>query len=133
MHPHSTTHSDLLLPQQLTTHIYTGDTAASHDNTLIPLPPLLIPLLTTDVKKNVQIKIKMLKQLFFNLTKIKNKTLKKVTDANNQAYSEYKHVLANILRSLFIVRMPPVEARSPDCRSNVENAPPRQTQTHRCA
>ena len=28
----------------------------------------------------------------------------------NQAYSEYKHVLANILRSLFVARTPPVEA-----------------------
>jgi len=27
------------------------------------------------------------------------------------------------LRSLFVARTPPVEARSPDCRSNVENAP----------
>ena len=36
---------------------------------------------------------------------------------------EYKHVLANILRSLFVARTPPVEARSPDCRSNVENDP----------
>jgi len=44
---------------------------------------------------------------------------------SNQAYSEYKHVLANILRSLFVARTPPVEARSPDCRSNVENAPRR--------
>jgi len=42
-----------------------------------------------------------------------------------QAYSEYKHVLANILRSLFVARTPPVDARSPDCRSNVENAPRR--------
>ena len=33
------------------------------------------------------------------------------------------YVLANILRSLFVARTPPVEARSPDCRSNVENAP----------
>jgi len=41
----------------------------------------------------------------------------------NQAYSEYKHVLANILRSLFVARTLPLEARSPDCRSNVENAP----------
>jgi len=41
----------------------------------------------------------------------------------NQAYSEYKHALANILRSLFVARTPPMEARSPDCRSNVENAP----------
>ena len=41
----------------------------------------------------------------------------------NQAQSEYKNVLANILRSLFVARTPPVEARSPDCRSNVENAP----------
>jgi len=42
---------------------------------------------------------------------------------DNQAYSEYKHVLANILRSLFVARTLPVEARSPDCRSDVENAP----------
>ena len=41
----------------------------------------------------------------------------------NQAQSEYKHVLANILRSLFVARVPPVEASSPDCRSNIENAP----------
>ena len=46
----------------------------------------------------------------------------------DQAYSEYKHVLANSLRSLFVARTPPVEARSPDCRSNsnVENAPRRR-------
>ena len=31
-------------------------------------------------------------------------------------------ILANILRLLFVARTPPVEARSPDCRSNVENA-----------
>jgi len=42
---------------------------------------------------------------------------------NNQALIEYNHVLANILRSLFVARSPPVEAHSPDCRSNVENAP----------
>ena len=63
MHPHTTTHSDLL-PQQLAVHIYTGDTAASHDNTLIPLPPLLIPLLTTDVKKRSN-KNKNVKKTFF--------------------------------------------------------------------
>jgi len=34
-----------------------------------------------------------------------------------------ERVQANILRSLFVARMPAVEARSPDCRSNVENAP----------
>jgi len=45
---------------------------------------------------------------------------------SNQAQSEYKHVLANILRSLFVARAPPVEARSLDCRSNVENAPRRR-------
>jgi len=37
-----------------------------------------------------------------------------------------RHVLAIILRSLFVARTAPVEARSPDCRSNVENAPRRQ-------
>jgi len=42
---------------------------------------------------------------------------------NYQAYSEYKHVLTNILRSLFVARTPTVEARITDCRSNVENAP----------
>ena len=47
----------------------------------------------------------------------------------NQAYSEYKHVLANILRSLFVARTPPAEASSPDCRSNVENAPRRRPVT----
>jgi len=38
-------------------------------------------------------------------------------------YSEYKHVLANILRSRYVARTPPVEVRSPGRRSNVENAP----------
>jgi len=42
----------------------------------------------------------------------------------NQTQSEYKHVLANILRSLFVARPPSEEARSPDRHSNVENAPP---------
>jgi len=41
----------------------------------------------------------------------------------NYAYSEYKHVLANILRSRYVARTPPVEARSPGRHSNVENAP----------
>jgi len=41
---------------------------------------------------------------------------------SNQAQSEYKHVLANILRSRYVARMPPLEARSPGRRSNVENA-----------
>jgi len=40
----------------------------------------------------------------------------------NQAYSEYKLVLANILRSRYVTRTPPLEARSPDRCSNVENA-----------
>ena len=40
----------------------------------------------------------------------------------NQAYSEYKHVLANILRSRYVAGTPPLEARSPGRRSNVENA-----------
>jgi len=40
----------------------------------------------------------------------------------NQAYSEYKHVLANILRSRYVARTPPLEARSPGRRGNVENA-----------
>jgi len=44
------------------------------------------------------------------------------TNRIKQTQSEYKHVLANILCSLFVARTPPVEARSPDCRSNVENA-----------
>jgi len=39
-----------------------------------------------------------------------------------QAYSEYKHVLANILRSRYVARTPLLEARSPGRRSNVENA-----------
>ena len=44
----------------------------------------------------------------------------------NQAYGEYKRVqaiLANILRSRYVARTPPLEARSPGRRSNVENAP----------
>jgi len=36
---------------------------------------------------------------------------------------EYKHVLANILRSCYVARTPPLEARSPGRRSYVENAP----------
>jgi len=40
--------------------------------------------------------------------------------------SEYKHALANILRSRYVARTPPVEARSPGRRSNVENAPLRR-------
>ena len=35
-----------------------------------------------------------------------------VHTVNEQAQSEYKHALANILRSLFVVRTPPVEARA---------------------
>ena len=31
---------------------------------------------------------------------------------HNQAYSEYNHVLANILRSRYVARTPPLEARS---------------------
>ena len=42
----------------------------------------------------------------------------------NQSYSEYKHVLANILRSRYVARTPPLEAHSPSRRSNVENAHP---------
>ena len=37
--------------------------------------------------------------------------------------SMYKHVLANISHSRIVARTPPVEAHSPRCRSNVENAP----------
>jgi len=44
----------------------------------------------------------------------------------NQAYSEYKHVLANILRSVFAARTPSEEARSPGRHSNVENVPRRR-------
>ena len=36
---------------------------------------------------------------------------------------EYKHVLANILRSRYVARTPPLEARSLVRRSNVDNAP----------
>jgi len=36
--------------------------------------------------------------------------------------SEYKHVLANILRSRYVARTPRLEARSPGHRSKVENA-----------
>jgi len=35
----------------------------------------------------------------------------------------YKHVLANILRSLFVARTSSEEARIPGRRSNVENTP----------
>jgi len=42
---------------------------------------------------------------------------------------KYKHVLANILCSHYLARTPPVEARSPDCCSNVENAPRRRLVT----
>ena len=40
----------------------------------------------------------------------------------NQAYGEYKHVLANILRSRYVARTPPLEAHGRGRRSNVENA-----------
>jgi len=52
-----------------------------------------------------------------------HKLVKTHNHNSNQAYSEYKHVLANILRLLFVARMPSEEACSPDCSSNVENAP----------
>jgi len=42
---------------------------------------------------------------------------------NNQSQSEYKHILANILRSLFVARTPPVEARSPDFRRMLRTTP----------
>jgi len=45
-----------------------------------------------------------------------------VINSINQALSEYKLVLANILRSRYVARTPPLEARSPGRRSNVENA-----------
>jgi len=53
----------------------------------------------------------MLNYLFYNDKK------------NNKAQSEYKHVRANILRSRYVARTPPLEARSPGRRSNIENAP----------
>jgi len=43
--------------------------------------------------------------------------------SHNYAYSEYKHVLANILHSRYVARTPPLEARSAGRRSNVENDP----------
>ena len=48
--------------------------------------------------------------------------LKLTSQKHNQSYSEYKHVLANIFRSRYVIRTPPLEARSPGRRSNVENA-----------
>jgi len=39
-------------------------------------------------------------------------------------------VLANILRSRYVARTPPVEARSPGRRSNVENDPRRRPASH---
>jgi len=39
------------------------------------------------------------------------------------------HVLANILRSRYVSRTPPLEARSPGSRSNVENVPRRRPVT----
>jgi len=41
----------------------------------------------------------------------------------------HQDVLANILRSHYVARTPPVEARSPGRRSNVENAPRRRPVT----
>jgi len=41
----------------------------------------------------------------------------------NKAYSEYKHVLANVLRSRYVASTPPLEARSSGRCSNVENVP----------
>jgi len=49
------------------------------------------------------------------------------------AYSEYKHELANILRSRYVDRTPPLETRSPGRRSIVENAPPPSPAGHRPA
>jgi len=40
-----------------------------------------------------------------------------------------QHVLANILRSRYVAITPPVEARNPGRRSNVENAPRRRPVT----
>jgi len=37
--------------------------------------------------------------------------------------------IANILHSRYVARMPPLEARSPGCRSNVENTPRRRPVT----
>jgi len=47
-----------------------------------------------------------------------NKTVSVNININNynQALSEYKHVLANIFRSRYVARMPPLEARSPGRR-----------------
>jgi len=44
----------------------------------------------------------------------------------HRASTSMYSLFANILRSLFVARTPPVEASSPDCRSNVENAPRRR-------
>ena len=51
----------------------------------------------------------------------------------NYAYSKYKHVLGDILRSRYVARTPPVEARSPGRRSNVKNAPRRRPVTGQAA
>jgi len=45
----------------------------------------------------------------------------KAPKAMNNMYKT-RHVLANILHSHYVARMPPVEARSPGRRSNVGNA-----------
>ena len=58
-----------------------------------------------------------------------NSLTNSLTTKTNQAQSEYKHVLANILRSLFVARTPSEEARSPGRHSNVENAPRRRSIT----
>ena len=42
---------------------------------------------------------------------------------------EYRHVLANILRSRYVARTPPLEARSPGRVSNVQNAARRRPVT----
>jgi len=51
-------------------------------------------------------------------------------DAGRILYGVYKHVLANILRSRYVARTPPLEARSPGRHSNVENAPRRRPASH---
>jgi len=53
------------------------------------------------------------------------------TIATRRTASTSMYILANILRSRYVARTPPLEARSPGRRSNAENAP--STASHRPA
>jgi len=72
----------------------------------------------------MQAALKRCRYIYFishNMQPIQTVKIKEIKKGN-QAYSDYRHVLANILRSRYVARKPPLEARSPGRCSNVENA-----------